>query len=332
MSPPLVEAVALRRTWRSFSRRPGLLGAILDLVRRPEEQVALHGLDLRIARGERVALLGPNGAGKSTTLKLLCGILTPTSGTLRVDGRRPATDRRAHVRSIGAVFGQRTGLWWDLAVREALGLQAALHRISDADAARRIDALSETLDLQALLPRPVRELSLGQRVRCELAGALLHRPPLLLLDEPTIGLDTAVKVRLRAALDALSEDGVTVLLATHDLSDVAALCDRVVLLDRGRLRFDGDLATLRSELGVAARVRATFGAPVAVAPTPPLAAASWSADGRRVEIDVVEEGAVPGTVAALLAAASSAGQAPLDLRVEEPDLEALVARAYGADA
>ena len=327
MSPPLVEARRLGRSYRTFTRRPGLWGGLRDLFARGELRPAVHDLDLEIHAGERVALLGRNGAGKSTTVKLICGILEPTSGHLTVAGRAPTDDRAAHVRQIGVVFGQRTGLWWDLPVQEAFALQSAVFRLSPADSRARIDELSDLLELRPLLGLPVRELSLGQRVRCDLAAALLHRPRLLLLDEPTIGLDVGVKRRLRAFLRGLADHGVTVLLTTHDLVDVAAVCDRVVLLDAGRVRFDGSVAGLRAAHGAAAslRIEGVGPPPASLVGAEALADGTWTA---RVPVDAGEPPSA--AAAALLGRLHAAGVVPTGLSVEEPDLEAVVAAAQGA--
>ena len=194
---------------RSFpirERTAGIGGTIADLFRPSRgERCALDGVSFRIAAGETVALIGPNGAGKSTTVKLLTGILMPTAGTVRVGGLDPWADRTTHVRRIGAVFGQRTQLWWDLSVVEAYDLLAKMYHVSAIDYRRQMEHFDAVLGVGPLLRTPVRQLSLGERMRCELAAALLHAPPLLLLDEPTVGLDVAVKLRLRAFLSALRD-------------------------------------------------------------------------------------------------------------------------------
>ena len=209
----------------------------------------MERLDLSISAGEIVALIGPNGAGKSTTVKMLTGILAPTAGELSVLGRDPHRARKAHVRDIGVVFGQRTQLWWDLAVVEAYTLLASIFEVPKATYEERLRRLDDLLGLGPLLHTPVRELSLGQRMRCELGAALLHGPKVLFLDEPTIGLDVAVKHRIRDFVRTLRDEGTTVLLTTHDLSDVEALCRRIVLIDHGRVLFDGTPDALKERLG-----------------------------------------------------------------------------------
>ncbi|MFN7147032.1 MAG: ATP-binding cassette domain-containing protein, partial [Myxococcota bacterium] len=247
----MLVAEGLTRTFRTFDRSRGLLGALRDLVRVDHtERVAVAGLDFRVDAGETVALIGPNGAGKSTTVKMLTGILKPTAGRLRANGLDPWADRPRHVRQLGVVFGQRTQLWWDLAVIEAFDLLAAMFDVPGPVYEARLRHFDEVLGIGPLLRTPVRQLSLGERMRCELAGALLHAPRFLLLDEPTIGLDVAVKLRLRAFLAELRDKGdTTLLLTTHDLADVTALCPRVLLLAEGRLLHDGPLDDLTARLG-----------------------------------------------------------------------------------
>ncbi|SEM38791.1 ABC transporter ATP-binding protein [Nonomuraea pusilla] len=224
--------IELDRAGRSFKVRRTVVHAVRDL-------------SFTVGRGEFVGCLGPNGAGKSTTIKMLCGILTPTSGSVRVAGLDPSRRRTALARRIGVVFGQRTTLWWDLPLADSFQLVRHLYKVDRRTFAERLDELCETLDLGTFLRTPVRQLSLGQRMRGDLAAALLHAPEVLVLDEPTIGLDVVSKAGIRDFLLRLNaERGTTVLLTTHDLGDVERLCRRVVLIDHGRLAFDGTLAGL----------------------------------------------------------------------------------------
>jgi ABC-2 type transport system ATP-binding protein len=246
-----IETRALTKSFVVTKKDPGLGGALRSLLRpRRERKTAVDGLDLSVAPGEMIGYIGVNGAGKSTTIKLLTGVLAPSSGTVRVLGRDPQRDRVANARQIGVVFGQRTQLWWDLALRESLNLIA---RIYDVPAARHRELLrnfSATLELDELLDKPVRVMSLGQKMRAELAAALLHEPRVLYLDEPTIGLDIVVKERLRAFVKEQNRTaGTTVVLTTHDLGDIEELCSRVVLIDGGKVLYDGPLATIRERLG-----------------------------------------------------------------------------------
>ncbi|MEU6712226.1 ATP-binding cassette domain-containing protein [Nonomuraea sp. NPDC046802] len=206
---------------------------------------AVRDLSFTVSAGEFVGYLGPNGAGKSTTIKMLCGILTPTSGRVRVAGLDPSRRRTTLARRIGVVFGQRTTLWWDLPLLDSFQLIRHLYKVDRSAFESRLDELTQTLDLGAFLRTPVRQLSLGQRMRGDLAAALLHAPDVLVLDEPTIGLDVVSKASIREFLLRLNaEQGTTVLLTTHDLGDIERLCRRVMLIDHGRLAFDGTLDDL----------------------------------------------------------------------------------------
>lgn len=211
---------------------------------------AVAGISFDIAAGELVGYLGPNGAGKSTPIKILTGILTPTSGEADVAGRIPWRQRAEHVRNIGAVFGQKTGLWWDLSVIESLDLLRHIYRVPEDRYRTNLRRFDDLLELGPFLETPVRSLSLGQRMRADLAVALLHDPTLLFLDEPTIGLDVVAKERIRAFIRQVNrEQGTTVILTTHDLGNVEKLCERVIMIDHGRLVFDGALAKLRGRFG-----------------------------------------------------------------------------------
>ncbi|WP_416072011.1 ABC transporter ATP-binding protein [Streptomyces sp. ID05-04B] len=228
-------------------RRTGFLRRELRQVR------AVDGLSFSVARGEMVGYIGPNGAGKSTTIKMLTGILTPSGGRLRVAGIDPSRERTRLAHRIGVVFGQRTTLWWDLPLIDSYRLMHRMYRIPDGRYRENLDRLVELLDLAALLETPVRQLSLGQRMRGDIAAALLHDPEVLYLDEPTIGLDVVSKARVREFLRELNtERGTTVLLTTHDLQDIEQLCSRVMVIDHGRLVYDGALAGLH-EVGESER-------------------------------------------------------------------------------
>ncbi len=244
---PQIEVRGLAKTFRVAERLPGLAGAFRGLIHRRMRDVhALDGIDLDIERGELVGYIGPNGAGKSTTIKILAGILTPTAGTCQVDGLTPWRDRRRHVARIGVVFGQRTQLWWDLPVIESFDLLRDIYRIPPGTYRDNRDRLITLMDLESLLDVPVRQLSLGQRMRSDLAAALLHGPSLLFLDEPTIGLDAVSKLAIRDFVHELNrEQQVTVLLTTHDMDDIEALCQRVIVVGDGRILVDGGMDVLR---------------------------------------------------------------------------------------
>ncbi|MCC6580127.1 MAG: ABC transporter ATP-binding protein [Phycisphaeraceae bacterium] len=247
---PIIRVEDLVKTYRVSERRPGLIGALTGLVRRKHRIVrALDGVSFTIEPGELVGYIGPNGAGKSTTVKTLAGILVPDRGRVEVLGRTPWTQRIAHVRQIGVVFGQRTQLWWDLPVIESFDLLRDIYRLETSKYRHKREELTQLLDLGPLLDTPVRQLSLGQRMRCDLAASLLHEPPLLFLDEPTIGLDAVAKLAVRQAVRDLNRrQGVTVILTTHDMDDIEALCSRVMVIGRGRLLCDGTLEELRARV------------------------------------------------------------------------------------
>jgi ABC-2 type transport system ATP-binding protein len=241
-----IVAERLTKAYQLPVRDPGLLGALRGIVApKHADKVAVNAVDLRVEPGELLALLGPNGAGKSTTIKMLCGILTPTSGAVTVNGITPHRDRVANARKIGVVFGQRSQLWRDLPARKSLEVLRDIHGLSQADYERRIAEFDQILELREFWDTRARQLSLGQRVRCDLAAALLHDPPVVFLDEPTIGMDVVVKEQVRAFLrDQVSRRNRTVLLTTHDMTEVSRLTQRVVLIDHGRLRYDGPVTGL----------------------------------------------------------------------------------------
>ena len=229
------------------------------LLREKETVYALRDLCFQVEKGELVGYIGPNGAGKSTTVKILSGILTPDSGDVRVDGRIPWEERREHVRNIGVVFGQRMQLWWDVPILDSYSLLKEIYRIPEADYRSRLKELAEALQLEDLMRTPLRQLSLGQRMRAELCGSLLHRPGLLYLDEPTIGLDAVSKLALRDFLRWENREyGTTVLLTTHDMEDIAALCSRVMVLGHGQKLYDGELPALLSRYDTARTVTVRF--------------------------------------------------------------------------
>lgn len=258
-----IEVRGLSRTFHTTVRRPGFAGALRSLVN-PErvEKHAVSDITFDVAPGELLALLGPNGAGKSTTIKMLTGILTPTAGEARVAGVVPYRERERNARNIGAVFGQRTQLWWDLPVRESFSILRDIYEVPKAEHAARLREFDDLLELSAFWDTRVRHLSLGQRVRCDLAAALLHDPPVVFLDEPTIGMDVVVKEQVREFLRyQVAERGRTVLLTTHDMTEVERLAERVVLVNHGRLVLDGSLDEMRRRFGSTWQVRATLADP-----------------------------------------------------------------------
>src|SRR5690242_19752681 len=247
---PLIHVRDLSRHFRAFHRREGILGSIQNLFVREYRTVsAVDRVSFSIDRGEMVGYIGPNGAGKSTTIQMLTGILVPTSGEIVVNGFIPWKQRTQYVKTIGVVFGQRTQLWWDIAVVESLKLLRRIYEIPQREFDERMERFNDLLGINDYLHTPVRKLSLGERMRCDLAAAMLHNPPLLFLDEPTIGLDVVAKDHIRKLLRAINHEfNTTVLLTTHDLDDIEELCRRIMIIDRGRVLYDGLLEDLKHRL------------------------------------------------------------------------------------
>lgn len=248
--PSVVTAEGVTKKFFIPKAGKGFAGSLRYLLKGEGRHItAVSDLSLTIRRGDFVGYIGPNGAGKSTTIKMLCGILHPSSGRINVAGYSPQYERRQVARRIGVVFGQRTQLWWDLPVRDSFDILAAMYGVPDAIYRSRLAELNELLALEEFLDVPVRKVSLGQRMRADLAGALLHGPEVLFLDEPTIGLDVVARRSIRSFLRELNARGTTILLTTHDLRDIEELCRRVVVIGRGRLLFDGTAKELREALG-----------------------------------------------------------------------------------
>ncbi len=248
---PIIETKQLSKEFKIFNRREGLVGSFKDLFTREYFNLnAVDRLDFVVEAGEMVGYIGANGAGKSTTIKMLTGILVPSSGEARVNGFIPHEQRELCTRGLGVVFGQRTQLWWDIAVIESFNLLRRIYQVPKESFCQRVDRFTELLDLAPLLNIPVRKLSLGQRMRCELAAALLHNPPLLFLDEPTIGLDVLAKSKIRSFLKDLNKEyNTTVILTTHDLGDIEALCPRVAIIEKGQMIYDGSRQFLYEQWG-----------------------------------------------------------------------------------
>lgn len=309
--------IATQGLTRTFTRRDGL-----SRVR----VTAVDDLTVTVEAGEAVGYIGANGAGKSTTIKMLVGILVPTSGTASTCGLRPVADRLQVARQIGVVFGQRSQLWWDLPVSESFRILAAVHDLSSQQERSRTRQLVEQLEMDPFLTTPVRQLSLGQRMRAEVAAALLHRPRLVILDEPTIGLDVVSKQRLREFLIAeRAEHGTTLLLTTHDMGDVQRLCPRVLLVDHGRLAFDGPLDGLSALVGAQRVLVVDLDAPTAdLVGIDGATHLGSEAGGLRQRLAL--DPAVASVAAVLAAVATRASLR--DLTVEEPDIEDVVRRVY----
>lgn len=248
---PVIQVENLSKVFYVTRKEPGVAGAVKALFRpRRERKVAVDGITFAIEPGEMVGYIGVNGAGKSTTVKMLTGILVPSGGQVQVLGRDPHRQRVANAREIGVVFGQRTQLWWDLAFIESLNLVAKIYEVEPARYRRLLDQFSEVLELKELLHVPIRNMSLGQKMRAELAATLIHEPKVLYLDEPTIGLDLLVKERIREFIREQNRgQGTTAIITTHDLGDIEELCQRVIMIDAGRLIYNGPLSTIKERFG-----------------------------------------------------------------------------------
>jgi ABC-2 type transport system ATP-binding protein len=257
---PIISARSLSKQFRRAQKEPGLRGALTHLVKpRFSEFTAVDSVDFTINAGESVAYVGPNGAGKSTTVKLLTGILVPTSGEVMVCGIQPFQHRQENARNIGVVFGQRTQLWWDIPVIESLRMLGDIYDVPADDFQRTFRDLTDVLDLEPLLNVPARQLSLGQRMRCDLAASLVHNPRILYLDEPSIGLDVSVKARFREFIRYMhTERGLTVMLTSHDIGDIEELCPRIIMIDKGTIIYDGEFAELTRRFGWEQKVLLTL--------------------------------------------------------------------------
>ncbi len=247
----MIEVSHLQKNFSKTIKEPGLKGALKSFVH-PQREIfeAVKDLSFEVPKGQILGFIGANGAGKSTTIKMLTGILKPTSGYCRINGKIPQDNRQDYVRDIGAVFGQRTQLWWDLALQETYVVLKEIYDVPEKAFRKRMDFLNEVLDLNEFIKDPVRTLSLGQRMRADIAASLLHNPKVLFLDEPTIGLDVSVKDNIRRAITQINqEEETTILLTTHDLSDIEQLCDRIIMIDKGQEIFDGTVTQLKQSFG-----------------------------------------------------------------------------------
>lgn len=252
----MIEVKHISKEFVSAKKYPGLKGALKGLVSKEKtHKVAVDDISFHIGKGEIVGYIGSNGAGKSTTIKMMTGILTPTKGTCLVNGIEPCKNRKKNAKNIGVVFGQRTQLWWDLPLSESFTILKEIYDVSDEDYAERMEFLNRVLELEDFFSQPVRNLSLGQRMRADLGAALLHNPSVLYLDEPTIGLDLVVKDNIRSAIREINEKyQTTVVLTTHDIEDIEELCSRILIIDNGKLIYDGSLTDLKERYGTTRKV------------------------------------------------------------------------------
>jgi ABC-2 type transport system ATP-binding protein len=320
----------LSKTYRVAEREAGAMGALKGLFHRRYRTVeALKHIGFSLDEGELLGFIGPNGAGKSTTIKILSGILSPTSGACEVGGLTPWKDRIAHVARIGVVFGQRTQLWWDLPVIESFELLRDIYRVPEASFRKTRDQMVSLLRIEPLLDTPVRQLSLGQRMRCEIAAAMLHSPTILFLDEPTIGLDATSKLAVREFVGALNrERGITVILTTHDMHDIEALAKRVIVIGNGVVLRDASLDVMRAEAAGERRLVVDFVGDVARLEID--GAVVIAQDGRTQTLAFDPRRITPHHLISQVTAAHEVE----DLRLEEPPIEEVVARFYalhGAD-
>jgi ABC-2 type transport system ATP-binding protein len=314
---PVIELTGIGKTYRFHRTRPGLRGSIRDLFGREHgERVAVDDLDLQIASGEFVGLLGRNGAGKTTTLKMLSGLLRPSTGRVRVLGHEPYRRGFDFLRQIAIVLGNKTMLWWDVSTLANLELYQALYDLSDAEFTNSVGELAELLDLQDHLDIPVRKLSLGERMKCELMLALVHRPQVLFLDEPTIGLDVVSKAAIRRFLaTTCAERGTTIILTSHDMDDVEQLCPRVVLIDHGRLQFDGSPEQLVRSTRPRKRVTCSFASAPQLPESWPDSVRLITVQEQQLSLEVDRE-----ALSGLLAEAATWG-ALADLEVRDAELD-----------
>jgi ABC-2 type transport system ATP-binding protein len=318
---PVIDVRDLRKEF-TLTRRAGRFRRTRHTV------AAVDGVNLTVERGELLGYLGPNGAGKSTTLKMLTGVLLPTSGSALVCGLAPVPQRRRLARRIGVVFGQRSQLWWDLPLRDSFELARHIWQVPALEHAARLTHLRRELDLDEFMDTPVRQLSLGQRMRSELTVALLHHPEVLFLDEPTIGLDVVSKQAVRTFLTELRDRGdTTVVLTTHDLADIERLCKRLVVIDHGRVVHDGTLGALHERYGSRRRVVVELDEPLSV----PVGLAgvveeSSSADRRLITYSLDGSAGTAGELVARLASVVSLR----DISVQEPEIEDVIARLYAS--
>ncbi|RLG16862.1 ABC transporter [Nanoarchaeota archaeon] len=260
----IISVKNLKKNYKRVKRKPTLFGAFKSMFMREHEIIrALKGISFTVDEGEILGMIGPNGAGKSTTVKILTGILVPTSGKVNVAGYNPWRDRVEYVKNIGVVFGQKSHMWWMLPPESSFKMYKELYNIDDKDYKRRLDYLVDMLDVRKVIQTPVRNLSLGERIKCNIVAAFLHNPKIVFLDEPTIGLDVESKHRVRKFLKEINKEyNTTIILTTHDMIDIEQTCDRVVVIDKGILRYDGELEYLKKKYAWDAIIKARVRKPV----------------------------------------------------------------------
>ncbi len=325
----IIEAIGLSKVYRNPVKKPGVLGAIGHIFKPVyKDSIAVADVNLAIEKGESLAYVGPNGAGKSTTIKMLTGILMPSAGRIRVNGLDPYRQRMENAKRIGVVFGQRTQLWWDIAVSESFTLIRDIYGVPARRYAENLAYLSELLELKPFLGLSARKLSLGQRMRADLAVSLLYDPEILFLDEPTIGLDVAVRERIREFLKRVNKErGITILLTSHDLDDIRDVCSRLVIIDKGSLIYDGSHDALldRTVKNRRMRIRLASGGGK-------LGESLGSAEGMAIaeanEAEVVVDFDRFRLSAKDVISAAMARAEVLDFQLEEPDIEGVIKGVY----
>ena len=320
----LITVRDLRKEFKVYQHRSGFLGAVRNLASSAYSVVkAVDGISLEVAEGQVIGYVGPNGAGKSTTIKMLTGILVPTSGEIDVGGLIPYKERKENARRMGVVFGQRTQLWWDLPVIESFQLLQRIYRIPPEVYRRNIEIFQDLLNIGEFINTPVRKLSLGQRMRSDLAASLLHDPPILYLDEPTIGLDVVAKQRVREFLKQINKERkTTIILTTHDLSDVEKLCDRMMIIDHGRIIYDGTVEDIKQRYGKKRRLVVDLAGDYSELAIPGAESVQRADHRAWIQFDRDK------VSASQLIAEISRKYEIMDLTVEEPEIESIVAKIY----
>ncbi|MHA6482689.1 ABC transporter ATP-binding protein [Paenibacillus sp. strain BS8-2] len=320
----IIEVTDVSKHFKVYKRQTGFLRTVKSLITREYEvKSAVEGVSFSVNKGELVGYIGANGAGKSTTIKMLCGILTPTSGHIRVCGRVPYEQRKQNARVIGVVFGQRSQLYWDLPMVETFDLYKQMYRIDSTTYKRNVDFFVELLDMQEFLDRPVRQLSLGQKMKANLAVALLHDPEIVYLDEPTIGLDVLVKSKIRQFIRELNrEKQTTVILTTHDVDDIEYICDRLMLLDKGKKIYDGSLERFKDQYSGERSLTIEFKEAHAEIDDPRLVLCKD--EGYRKQYQLADSTI---TIAEAITVVTRS-HAITDLKINEPQVEDLIKRIY----
>jgi len=322
MSDAIIEAKGLNKEFKSLKRE----SAIKDLFSRNYKTVkALQNINLEIKKGEFIGIIGPNGAGKSTLIKILTGILTPTSGYAKVMGIIPYKKRQENAKNIGVVFGWRTQLWWDLLVKDSYELIRCLYKIPRSKFDKNLRTFSSILNIDDYLKKPVRKLSLGERVRCDLAASLLYEPPILFLDEPTIGLDVVAKQQIRDFLTKINkEKNVTIIITTHDMRDIEELCERIVIIDKGKKIYDGSIRDIKKKFGAERVLVIDFEKPIKKNELKLKGVKISEIDGNKVFLKVnIRKVSLSETVRKILS------KWPIhDMTIEEPDIEGIIRRIY----